>query len=75
MEHFKTLEQTFQMRIFKWSHTYTHTKNPDTHTHTGKVNIITYQEKLQMKARMHTTTQLLRMNDIVLKRLSTSSLA
>ena len=57
------------------THTHTHTqkKNPDTHT--GKVNIITYQEKLQMKARMHTTTQLLRMNDIVLKRLSSSSLA
>ena len=30
MEYFKKLEQTFQMRIFKWSHTH---KNPDTHTH------------------------------------------
>ena len=48
--------------------THTH-KKTQTHTHTGKVNIITYQEKLQMKARTHTTTQLLRMNDIVLKKI------
>ena len=51
------------MRIFKWS------KTNKTHTHRGKVSIITYQEKLQMKARTHTTAQLLRMNDVVLKKM------
>ena len=34
MEHFKTLEQTFQLRIFKWSHTYTHAHTPYHSGHT-----------------------------------------